>query len=638
MAHSCSPKQPNRPGRAGGAHEQVADETHRVAASREEGVDVDADDVARRRRRSASPAAARRRSGPERDPGARVPATQLGRLERVVGEEEVLDGVLPVVATAGEVRGRRGVDARLVRRRPLPPLRLVQDLHPTRVGDWPGPHRRTAGRGAGWPHGTGRRAAHPPAAPPDLLLARARVDRGPRRRPARPGPRAQRRDAAAALLQAATTTTCARVLLPAELPASLAPATAVLAGTADVAPSRLDLAGLARLLLPLVRGHPADCSPGRRGRALPRRGVGGGAVPARALRRRAAWRRQSSASEPGLHWYDPEAHALVARRSTADRRRRDGRRHRGPVAHGLALPRARLPPHLLGCRHDARADPRPRRLGGHPRAPLHDLPRRRGGCARRRRPRPRVPRGARRRSVPAGPALHPTGDPIARPPRRRRARVPARHGGTARGGAETPSARSSSAAPRSRVPSTDARTEHRRGRREQGLDPPAAPRPALPRERPRRRDGGLRCAASTCPHWVGVSAVDDVPTGIHRWPDVADAGAPARRGGQSARSCSAWRPRAGPRPRRLVRRHERHRPGDARRPRLPRGPAARRARRGPAPPHGVRVGRGGVRHDLPRLRPRGPARAATSPACCGRASACRSTARATAARPGPRPT
>ena len=39
-----------------------------------------------------------------------------------------------------------------------------------------------------------------------------------------------------------------RVLLPTDLPASTAPATAVLAGTADVEPSGLDLPALARLL------------------------------------------------------------------------------------------------------------------------------------------------------------------------------------------------------------------------------------------------------------------------------------------------------------------------------------------------------------------------------------------------------
>ena len=39
-----------------------------------------------------------------------------------------------------------------------------------------------------------------------------------------------------------------RILLPPDLPASSAPATAVLAGTADVGESRLDLPGLARLL------------------------------------------------------------------------------------------------------------------------------------------------------------------------------------------------------------------------------------------------------------------------------------------------------------------------------------------------------------------------------------------------------
>ena len=55
--------------------------------------------------------------------------------------------------------------------------------------------------------------------------------------------------------------------------------------------------------------------------------------------------------------------------------RADDRRHRHPVAHRLALPRARLPAHLLGRGHDARPAARGRRLGRARRLALHALPR-----------------------------------------------------------------------------------------------------------------------------------------------------------------------------------------------------------------------------------------------------------------------
>jgi hypothetical protein len=32
---------------------------------------------------------------------------------------------------------------------------------------------------------------------------------------------------------------------------------------------------------------------------------------------------------------------------------------------------------------------------------------------------------------------------------------------------------------------------------------------------------GVSLRGIDVPHWVGVSAVDDVPTGIHRWPDLS---------------------------------------------------------------------------------------------------------------------
>lgn len=154
MAHSCSPKQPNRAGRPAVRTSRLADEAQRVAARRGEGLDVHADDVAPDR--VEPPLRVRRVSSlREARPGPGVPTTRLRGLEGVVREEEVLDRVRPVVTTTGQVRRRRGVDPRLVRRRPLSPLRLTQDLHPTRVGD---SRRRTSPRRAaataGWPHGT----------------------------------------------------------------------------------------------------------------------------------------------------------------------------------------------------------------------------------------------------------------------------------------------------------------------------------------------------------------------------------------------------------------------------------------------------------------------------------------------------
>jgi hypothetical protein len=100
-----------------------------------------------------------------------------------------------------------------------------------------------------------------------------------------------------------------RTLLATDLPASTAPAVGVLAGTAEVAPARLDPDGLARILY-LSAGVT-------RTRVLPdgdlmlfrAAGSAGGRFPLELYV--AVPHGVDSGVRPGVHWYDPEAHALV---------------------------------------------------------------------------------------------------------------------------------------------------------------------------------------------------------------------------------------------------------------------------------------------------------------------------------------
>jgi hypothetical protein len=105
-----------------------------------------------------------------------------------------------------------------------------------------------------------------------------------------------------------------RALLPPELPAATAPATAVLAGTADVAPARLDLAGLARLLF-LSSGVTRRTRRPDGGLQLFRAaGSAGARFPLElyvAVPRGGDPDLLADDVVPGLYWYDPEAHALV---------------------------------------------------------------------------------------------------------------------------------------------------------------------------------------------------------------------------------------------------------------------------------------------------------------------------------------
>ena len=216
---------------------------------------------------------------------------------------------------------------------------------------------------------------------------------------------------------------------------SRAPATAVLAGRARRrAGCRSTLPALARLLhlsagvvRVAERDGPADAAVSRRG--LGRRPLPARALPLRPRRRRPPGRR--ALVRPGR----PRA---AAGRAARGRRGDDAGRHRRAVAHRLALRRARLPPHLLGRRHDARAGARARGLGRARAAAADALPRRRAVArlvgadgvhefpvalvgARRRRARDRAAGEARsrrgRRGAARVPARH------ARPARRRRRRA-----------------------------------------------------------------------------------------------------------------------------------------------------------------------------------------------------------------------
>ena len=111
-------------------------------------------------------------------------------------------------------------------------------------------------------------------------------------------------------------------------------------------------------------------------------GSAGGALPARAVRRGAGGR----CAARGRALVPPAGPRAGAGRPAAARGWAGDRGHRHPVANGLALPRARLPPHLLGRGHDALPAARRGRLRGTDGVAVQPLPRSRGdGAGRRRR-------------------------------------------------------------------------------------------------------------------------------------------------------------------------------------------------------------------------------------------------------------
>jgi hypothetical protein len=316
-----------------------------------------------------------------------------------------------------------------------------------------------------------------------------------------------------------------RILLPPELPASAVPATAVLAGTADVAPARLDRAALARLLYLSAGVTRRTTRPGVGTLLFRAAGSAGARFPLElyvAVPRTAGTGAGEVAPDvpAGLHWYDPEAHALVTVGPppsgesatlvvtgvpwrTGWRYRERGFRHvywdaGTMLAQTLALAdSAGVPAHLVTTFPDAEV------------AALV------GADRVREWPVALVVLGDGR------PAIHPTGDAF-----------PGRHDADGR---EFPLV-----------------TAAQRAGERDALGPAHARGPAVPvlsaepgpsTDEVVASKGSIRrlhrdrsvprvllvdaMAAATrgvdVPHWLGVSAVDGVPTGIHRWPEVAEA-------------------------------------------------------------------------------------------------------------------
>jgi SagB-type dehydrogenase family enzyme len=307
-----------------------------------------------------------------------------------------------------------------------------------------------------------------------------------------------------------------RILLPPELPASTAPASAVLAGTAEVAPGALDLAGLSRLLH-LSAGVTRRTTRPDGGVALFRAaGSAGARFP---LEVYVAVPRGTGVDglEPGLHWYDPEAHALVVLGPppagdavtlvvtgvpwrTGWRYRERGFRHiywdaGTMLAQTLALAdSAGVIARLVTTFPDAEVAA----LVGADR--VHEFP------------------VALVALGPGQPAVHPTGDampghhdadgvefPLVTAAQRAGERG-ALGPELERGAPVTLTSKGSSA-------STDAviasKGSIRRLHRDRSI-----PREVLVDAL------AVSLRGIDVPHWVGVSAVDDVPTGIYRWPDL----------------------------------------------------------------------------------------------------------------------
>jgi hypothetical protein len=307
-----------------------------------------------------------------------------------------------------------------------------------------------------------------------------------------------------------------RILLPPELPASSAPATAVLSGTAAVPAGELDLAALARLLH-LSAGVTRRTTRRDGSVALFRAaGSAGGRFP---LELYVAVPREAGTDglEPGVHWYDPEAHALVVLGPpptgaavtlvitgvpwrTGWRYRERGFRHiywdaGTMLAQTLALAdSAGLSARLVTTFPDAEV------------AALV-------GCDRVQEfPVALVVLG------PGDPAVHPTGDAM-----------PGHHDAD---GLEFPLV---TVAQRAGEQTTFGPDIGRGGPVRLATATAGASTDAviaskgsirrLHRDRSLPHDVLVDAMAVSLrgvdlPHWIGVSAVDDVPTGIHRWPDL----------------------------------------------------------------------------------------------------------------------
>ena len=266
-----------------------------------------------------------------------------------------------------------------------------------------------------------------------------------------------------------------------------------------------------------------------------------------APRARRAGASRSSSTSPCRRGGAPGGRALVrpagprarAGRAAAARRRARRRRHRRALAHRLALPRARLPAHLLGRGHDARPAARGGRLGR----------------ARRRRSTPASPTGRSPRS--SAPTACTSGRwRSSRSARSRRSRRPARppRARWTRRRVEFPLATAAQRAgdddalgePWERgAPVEVAAQRSRSGRAGRALAQLAAadgPGRGLSESVAAQLRSTVALRGVDVPHFVAVHAVDGLEPGVYRWPDSPRRSAPASCGASSTAS-----PRPGPR-------------------------------------------------------------------------------------------
>ena len=307
-----------------------------------------------------------------------------------------------------------------------------------------------------------------------------------------------------------------RVLLPTDLPASTAPATAVLAGTADVEPSGLDLPALARLLY-LSSGVTRRTTRPDGGLMLFRAAGSAGARFPLELYVAVPRGARIEGLAPGLHWYDPEAHALVVLGPppsgdavtvvvtgvpwrTGWRYRERGFRHvywdaGTMLSQTLALAdSASVTARLFTAFPDAEVAA----LVGADR--VHEFP------------------VALVALGPGNPAVHLTGDPMSGHHDADGLEFPLVTAAQRAGEQRALGAELGRGAPVELTseggPSTDAVVVSKGSIRRLHPDR-SLPRHVLVDAM------GASLRGIDVPHWLGVSAVGDVPTGIHRWPDLS---------------------------------------------------------------------------------------------------------------------
>ena len=307
-----------------------------------------------------------------------------------------------------------------------------------------------------------------------------------------------------------------RILLVPDLPASTAPASAVLAGTAQVDASRLDVGALARLLH-LSSGVTRRTTRPDGGVMLFRAAGSAGARFPLELYVAVLRGADVDGLEPGLHWYDPEAHALVVVGPppsgeavtlvvtgvpwrTGWRYRERGFRHiywdaGTMLAQTLALAdSAGLTARLFTTFPDAEVAA----LVGADR--VHEFP------------------VALVALGPGTPAVHPTGDPMPGHHDAEGLEFPLVTAAQRAGERTTLGPELQRGAPVSLASTTD-------GASTDAVIVSKGSIRRLHRDRSLPRDVlvdvmSVSLRGIDVPHWVGVSAVDDVPTGIHLWPDL----------------------------------------------------------------------------------------------------------------------